>query len=534
MHNEPVWVLSRAYNLAAAHARCHTLVKVDCDYTLSPTFLSRHPLPPNTFYTGHYENARAANQIHLNGALVVSRAAFRDVGGYDERIQTYGFDDDDLYTRLRQAGLARRNLSYEVVDHVAHGAELRVTDDVRFPRAQIDVNRLLLEKVASPWGKRQRASEYGVAKGGGLVATFVPRRLEDLVGEEVRKETWKLALGRRLRDDFRVPWGVISGMRVGEMEKLLRGLNSRKERMGLDEVVEKGVSVRLLFLHVQHGLGNRLRVLASGLAFARKTGRECVVIWERDVHFGGAFGDVFEGAGFAVVDRLGVKWPLAAHVQYDAAWGDVVFYNYMLGERKEVVDDKGKNLYFKSAAIMKSGVTSWETENEELKRLKVRKEVRALVDGVTAVVGGKFDRVGGIHIRNKGLDEDIEGVKDNRALYDEKDAAEIAKWRGRTKYTAFVGEMRMLLKNGTVERFFVASDTRAVLEKLEGMFKKGRILYIRRDCDDRGDKCVRYGMADLVVLARTKVLLGSTWSSFTEAAMRLGGPKARLAGTDFE
>ena len=89
--------------------------------------------------------------------------------------------------------------------------------------------------------------------------------------------------------------------------------------------------------------------------------------------------------------------------------------------------------------------------------------------------------------------------------------------------------MEDLLESGTVDNFFVASDTVGVLRIMQNLFPEGKVFYLDKDCDDRGGECEQYAMADLLVLSRTKILLGSTWSSFSEAAMRLGGPKALLA-----
>lgn len=533
--DEPRWVLTRAYNLAIRHAEYDHVFKVDCDYITAQDAIVAHPLRTlnHTFFTGYYMNARDENEIHLNGALVVSQRRFWQVGGYDERIQAYGFDDTDLYNRLTAIGMTRRNVSYDSIAHISHEDWARAQRDVKFPRVHIDVNRLLLEKINDTWGRNHRSSEYQRVPGTRDVvkAIFVPTPVNRLVKQDTWDHVWKLALGSRLRDDYNVPWGMIASMNVPAAEKLLGNLNRRKKASQVDEVVHEGLAVRLLFLHVQHGLGNRLRVLASGLSFASRTGREPVVIWERDVHFRGLFSDIFNTshAPFAVLDTFEPKWPLRPYEEHDSAWGDIVYYNYLLpeGVGKPVVDEEKKNIYFKSSAIMNSALTSWESENEELRKLRIHGYVTAMASRVTR---GGFENVGGVHIRNRSLENDIVGVKDNRRLYGPKDAAEIEKWRETTKYTSFVSEMHGLLKNRTVDKFFVATDTFLLLAKIESIFPEGKILFIKRDCDDRSGRCEQFAMADLLVLARTKVLLGSTWSSFTEAAMRLGGPKALMAG----
>lgn len=482
-------------------------------------------------------NARDANEMHLNGALVVSQKSFWAVGGYDERIQTYGYDDEDLYKRLTASGLRRLNVTYEHVGHVEHPDAARAQSGVRFPRAQIDMNALILEKLGKPWGKEERTSEYERVAGQEdvLQAVYIPPAIETLVPIHEREQSWRLSIARRLRGDYKIPWAVISSMEIKQMEKLLGNMNVRKARGDYDEVKHSGLAVRYVMIHVQNGLGNRLRVVASGLSFAQRTDREPILVWEKDVHFRGFYGDIFNESQttFAVLNRFEPNWPIEPYGESDDAWKDVAFYNYLTKEDvgKEVVDDKNRNIYFKSSAIMNTEVTTWESENEQLRSLKVHGYITGMATRVTN--NKKFKAVCGVHIRNRYLDEDILGVKDNREMYHEDDAASVDKWRATSKYTNFVEEMKGLLNNGTIAKFFIASDTVEVLKKMEGLFPEGKVMYIERNCDDRSGKCEQYAMADVIVLSRTQVLLGSTWSSFTEAAMRLGGPKALMAGTDF-
>ncbi|CDF41083.1 unnamed protein product [Chondrus crispus] len=527
VEGERDWVLTRAYNLAFRHARFDNVFKLDCDYIVKPTAVKAHLLPrkQDVFFTGYYMNARDANEMHLNGALVISKKRFWAVGGYDERIQTYGYDDEELYKRLTKSGMRKMNISYDEIRHEHHSDDMRAQESVKFPRAQIDMNSLLLEKINSPWGSGYRKSDYKRQGGseGGLRATYVPKALHTLVGKKTRDELWKTALGRRLRQDFVVPWALVGAMDIVQAEKALWNFCIRKGNSTYDEVTHTGQRVRFVLVHVQNGLGNRLRVLASGLSFAERTRREPIVVWEKDVHFGGSFSDIFDGKHAEFAPRG----------QYDDAWNDIEFYNYMIEENdgKVIVDDEEKSIYFKSDSVMKTPITSWESENVQLQRLRVNSDITARAAQITN--RSDFKNVGGVHIRNRSLENDIVGVKDNSGLYHDDDAAEIKKWRATTKYTNFVSEMEDLLESGTVDRFFVASDTVGVLRTMQNLFPEGKVFYLDRDCDDRGGECEQYAMADLLVLSRTKVLLGSTWSSFSEAAMRLGGPKALLAGTDF-
>lgn len=81
-------------------------------------------------------------------------------------------------------------------------------------------------------------------------------------------------------------------------------------------------------------------------------------------------------------------------------------------------------------------------------------------------------------------------------------------------------------------KFYIATDTVALFETLNREFPD-RLVYTPRACDGRDGACIQYALIDLLCLAKTKELVGSNWSSFTEAASRFGGKKPRLSGVDF-
>src|SRR5690606_23340583 len=54
---------------------------------------------------------------------------------------------------------------------------------------------------------------------------------------------------------------------------------------------------RRVYIDAQHGLGNRLRAIASAAAIAQKSGRELIIVWEPDHHCECDFHDLFEYSG---------------------------------------------------------------------------------------------------------------------------------------------------------------------------------------------------------------------------------------------
>ncbi|GAB0497777.1 hypothetical protein MMPV_009114 [Pyropia vietnamensis] len=614
---ETSWQLTRAYNLAAAAARYATLLRVDCDHALSPSFLSTHPLRTGAYYAGNYMVSRNDNELHLNGAAVVARSDFWAVGGYDERIQAYGYDDEDLYTRLDGRGLARLNLSYDVMQHVAHGNEGRSARP--FPRARIDYHALLLEGLPR-WGDTANASspphatyalrhvEAGADRGGCLersssgvvsppspttaavvTAVFTPLSVEAASPPDARSTAWDTAIGRRLWGDYDLPWDFFSAQPRGVRERLLRRLNARTAAVAA--AVAGGDSrglprVRLLVVHAAYGLGNRLRALGSAAAYAAATGRELVVVWVPDVHLGARLGDLFAvgddggggvvngsappdeavmaaaeaagGEGFTLFTSWGLSWPLADYAPWDVVWSTWRFYNYMV----EGGPDGGKDvpidipptvhLYWQSAYVMVTdvGLTNWTAANVALQSLPPHPTVASLVAGVATRIN--MTRLGGAHVRCLNLTADIPEITNTTAEYGVEGAAALSHWRAKASPASFGREVVTRLRGAatTLDGFYVASDwggsanviRAAVAAASPPLVVRGEgapaIVTLPPDatagCEgDRGGECVRAALADALLLARTPVFLGSTWSSFTELVMRLGGVKAELAGSDW-
>ena len=62
-----------------------------------------------------------------------------------------------------------------------------------------------------------------------------------------------------------------------------------------------------------------------------------------------------------------------------------------------------------------------------------------------------------------------------------------------------------------------------------------RVAYLPRPVYDRSAEQLRYALADALLLGSAPLLLGSSWSSFSELAMRLSPHKAEIemSGKDF-
>jgi FkbM family methyltransferase len=146
--------LSQPLNLAASFATGDYILKVDCDYLINPyyNFFEDHMVDQKSFLSGNpsYKNVEAANAFwdygstidlnslsiieiadyvntyshyfkYLKGLLFVSRENFLKVGGFDEDIQSYGWEDGEIIKRLEKLNLEHKKLSFDYrIMHIPH------------------------------------------------------------------------------------------------------------------------------------------------------------------------------------------------------------------------------------------------------------------------------------------------------------------------------------------------------------------------------------------------------------------------------
>ncbi len=98
MEGETRWSLCRAYNFAFAQARGDRLLKLDADAWPTPAFAPGDPAleaPLCAFGSGPEGR---------KGQFLIDHALLDAVGGFNELLVGYGFDDKDLLARLRHWG----------------------------------------------------------------------------------------------------------------------------------------------------------------------------------------------------------------------------------------------------------------------------------------------------------------------------------------------------------------------------------------------------------------------------------------------
>lgn len=106
--------LAKALNLAISKAKNSRIIKLDVDYILNPylNFFNEVKLSEGEFLTGDWRNKKLDSDCgfleYLNGFIFTFKQYFTSVGGYDEAISSYGWEDSDLYARMTARGLKRK------------------------------------------------------------------------------------------------------------------------------------------------------------------------------------------------------------------------------------------------------------------------------------------------------------------------------------------------------------------------------------------------------------------------------------------
>lgn len=119
VENEPHFDLARARNLGADGATGEWIAFFDADVLIVPDFHARiSPRMKSGVFFRFFPRKRGTS---LFGSCVIRREDYRAVGHYDDAMQGYGGEDQDMYFRLRLFGLEAVAMDFDliakVIDH---------------------------------------------------------------------------------------------------------------------------------------------------------------------------------------------------------------------------------------------------------------------------------------------------------------------------------------------------------------------------------------------------------------------------------
>jgi hypothetical protein len=631
--DQPKWILSYAFNLGFRLASYDTILKTDADIIVKEDFFEKNKLSGNEFIAGDWRIAEAG-QEHINGFFYLSRQNLMKVKGFNEYITTYGWDDDDIYNRFRDAGLTRKAVDTSSIYHIPHDDSLRTenqNDESITALQELSVKPIFkirtnyfIASVMPVWNADRVFLPFKVieadkgairVKKHGDSIHYVPKSIREDAEHYAALEllSWKLGLKafdlnkqqvhrllslksfeklhrgdlytelystsvsiikpskivvknspadadyanfekfaeslgvnvvfyqespvNNIQNHKHLIWipswenlgnlneihpnqindgGLVKNKLVGEMtfEKL-------KQVIGTKNYIVN-TSPDKFYIDAQHGLGNRLRAIGSAAAIAKATGKELVIIWEPDHHCECRFSDLFDYEG-EVIEHSFAK----------QAQEEGLLFNYMEVEEgsekdKPIEVHDAKYTYARAAYTLVHEASHWEAENAFIKQLKPSKQVLELIE--------PFNVAGYIaaHIRmeaGKGLDNNTYDSVEN---WTQEGHDQLHYWREKSHYSAFIKRIDQLIEDEKDLKLFVATDLQETYDIFQHYYGD-RLVYLKRNVFDRSKEQIIYAMADVLLLSKCKKLLGSTWSSFSEAAMRLSDTysEIEMSGRDF-
>lgn len=517
------WHLSLAYNIVLQFTKYNKILKLDADSILYDNFFKKNILEPNTFLTGNWKLAKNENESHVNGIVYIYRELIFKISGYNEMIQTYGYDDTDLYERA--AVLAQhKNLDPETIHHIPHNNKLRGSKNLR---KSIISNMLLAHKYK--WNGPM--SQISKIKDGNPIKIQI-------------KDTYKFI--------------SIDAADCKDFDYSMRFLSSISPRLS------PSVKRKKLYIEAINGLCNRLRSFASAAVIACAINRDLILIWEPSSHCEAEFIDLFELMplnNLPVIFTLLNKKPSNVNKKVlflddlqsvkegkpsgPSGFGRPSGLGRPSGGRPSGLgmpsshrpleifiqpphlpeydlEDEVEDLYLITANVITNKYTNWFKESDFLRQYLIpTKEILNKINRFPSVINHI-----GVHIRmgQKASYDSTDG-------WDEQSKKSWDKWRKNSHMSIFIKHMKMILTKLPHQRFFLAADEKYIYDEVLNNFDC--IDYVKRTTFDRSIEQIQSGLVDLMLLSRTKFLLGSNWSTFTELAQRFGSKTAYLAGIDF-
>ena len=194
VQNQKYFNQPQPLNLAASIATGDYILKVDCDYILSPyyDFFDTYSIDENSFLSGYhnvknyeffdgqsyvidkntmslgeiteYLNAHSPIFKYLIGLLFVSRHNFIKIGGYNENLgKYYAYEDDEMFHRLRVLGLTEKKLDFNYnILHIPHPDKKRTENFEGYN--PLHINELMYNMGGSTEEERKWNAEYLLAQ----------------------------------------------------------------------------------------------------------------------------------------------------------------------------------------------------------------------------------------------------------------------------------------------------------------------------------------------------------------------------------
>lgn len=128
VEDDPIFSLSRARNIGAFHTRADHLVFSDADVSIEFDLVDWFTGIANA---GTFYSIDPRDNASLAGTVIVRKIDFYSVGGYDENFRGWGWEDFDLYARLKRIGLKQALLTDDGCFTIDHGDDERLLSSAK-------------------------------------------------------------------------------------------------------------------------------------------------------------------------------------------------------------------------------------------------------------------------------------------------------------------------------------------------------------------------------------------------------------------
>ena len=454
--SEKRWISSWAYNLAAKFVPSGSMMlKVDCDIVLSTDFLEQHPMKEGIFYADDWTTEGTENEKYMNGVFYIKHPYFEKVNGFDERLQTYGLDETDLYNRLTTSGFTRRRLNLTTVHHLERTYPSKSSrQSLNQLKFQFAKNRRL-QALLPPWNQKRTQIPYSVS-------VSLNRRGRFLV----ERKTHVTPL------EWMVPRNKTLAMLRNTAETLLRAKlipwsSMNQSTPYLIKMIPSYEYGKILIVHVQNGLTSRLKALASGMAVANKTGRHFRLVWIPDVQCKVSFGELFSNdmdvwEEFESSEVAGRNFDRYNWTEADSVGSKV----------KQIQTKSANHIYVQTATTLAHDEVTPQTMHEAFSRLKLRPRIAAVGNAANATA------MMGLHVSAMNCSKAVTEVNDNACVH-------VRGWqvsnRSQPELTAlFTHHIDSIIEKNPGQKFFLAADSLSVISELKERYRE-KVWFIDSD-----------------------------------------------------
>lgn len=119
------FIAPQAMGAAVRLTTSRMVFKIDSDVKLVGGIPTQPP-QEGWFWRGKQHIPENEDSYHVYGTYLIPRAWYDAANGYNERLRGWGFEDQDLYTRIKKAGYPYTHFHPSVLEHIPHSPSIRL------------------------------------------------------------------------------------------------------------------------------------------------------------------------------------------------------------------------------------------------------------------------------------------------------------------------------------------------------------------------------------------------------------------------